>query len=118
MIAVGMIGAVFLGFVQDREIEKQILDYDKVNQTSIHPKYFTSEKSSILGTYNAMDCSIVAGAPEEERLVITETETLAKKTALKSVALLPLVMFVCFLFLFIFFRMKGGYKPEQLKTGN
>lgn len=118
MIAVGMIGAVFLGFVQDREIEKQILDYDKVNQTSIHPKYFTSEKSSILGTYSAMDYSIVAGAPEEERLVISETETLAKKTALKSVALLPLVMFVCFLFLFIFFRMKGGYKPEQLETNN
>jgi hypothetical protein len=117
MIAVGMIGAVFLGFVQDREIETQILGYDRINHSSIYPKYFTSEKSSILGRYNAMDYSIVECAPCEERLVITQSEALAKKAALKSVALLPLIMFVCFLFLFIFFRMNGGYKPEVLDTG-
>jgi MFS family permease len=117
MIAVGMIGAVFLGFVQDREIDKKVRDYDRINQSSIHGKYFTSDKPSILGTYHALDYTMLATAPAEEQMVIEQSQALAKKEALKRVALLPVIMFVCFLILYVYFRLKGGYKPEVLETG-
>ena len=41
----------------------------------------------------------------------------AKRGALSSVALLPIVMLVCYLILIFYFRKRGGYKAETLDPG-
>ena len=40
----------------------------------------------------------------------------AKQSALAKAAVLPLIMFVCYLGLWLYFRMNGGYKAEELPT--
>jgi MFS family permease len=116
MISVGIIGAVFLGFIQDIATGHELMNYDLENQTSIHSEYVTVEKTSVLGSYKTLNLAKVSEAPEKEKLVIGKAQVNAKKDALKKVAILPLIMLVCFFLLFIYFKLKGGYKQVELKS--
>lgn len=114
MISVGIIGAVFLGFVQDKQIEQNIKEYDISNAVQLTEQYISEEKQSILGNYRSLDMEAVKKAPEEDITIIEKIQTLAKKDALKSVAILPAIMFICFAVLAWYFKRQGGYKAISL----
>jgi hypothetical protein len=117
MIGVGIVGAVFLGFVQDTETDRKLLAYDQNEQTELHEEYVTIEKKSIFGEYESLDMQKLESAPETERNVVSEIQLKAQKSALKMVAILPLIMLVCFVILFFYFRSIGGYKRISLTEG-
>jgi MFS family permease len=116
MIGAGVIGAVILGFVQDKEIDANLQAFDNINQTSLHSAYVTESKQSIFGDYQALDMSLLQTAtPEEKEAVLTVTEG-AKKEALKTIAIFPIGMMLCYLALMLYFRYKGGYKVVLFQT--
>ncbi len=114
MMAVGIIGAVFLGFVQDKGIDDNIAAYDRMNQTSLQEKYISVEKNSIFGTYQTLNIVSFEKAPVHEREIIENSMFDAKKEALKTVVVLPVFMLVSFIVLFLFFKKKGGYKQVEI----
>jgi MFS family permease len=114
MLSAGVIGAVFLGLSQDKAIDKTVLAYDAQNGTAIHDTYVTVEKKSVLGTYNAVDQAKLTTAPAEDQAAIAQASGDAKKVALKTVAILPIIMLLSFGGLLLYFRSKGGYKPVSL----
>ena len=118
MLSAGVIGAVFLGLSQDRAVDKTIQNYDLANGTAIHEAYVTETKISVLGTYNAIDQEKVAAeaTPEEQQAIATAIDD-AKKAALKTVAILPLIMLISYLLLILYFRSQGGYRPVDLGAG-
>jgi MFS family permease len=117
MLSAGVIGAVFLGLSQDRAIGKTVMTYDAQNGTAIHDTYVTVEKRSVLGTYSAVDQAALATAPAEDQAAVAEASSAAKKVALRYVAILPIIMLICFGILLLYFRSKGGYKPVSLGVG-
>ena len=116
MIAAGVIGAVILGFVQDKEIDRQINAYDHSNQTGLHAAYATDRKTSVFGEYQSVSTSKLAEAPEEDRQIVKVIREAAKKAALKTVAIFPVIMFTTYVLLIFYFRSKGGYKPVLLEA--
>ena len=114
MIAAGVIGAVILGFVQDKQIDSKLIDEDKRNNTALHDTYATESKSSIFGDYQAVDYARVASAPPVEQQTIQTIRESAKKDALRTVAIFPVIMLVTYLVLILYFRSKGGYKAVFL----
>jgi MFS family permease len=114
MMAVGIVGAVFLGFVQDKGIENNMADYDKINQTRLQKQYITVDKKSIFGTYHTLDNASFEQAPDNDRKIMESSMISAKKQALKTVAVLPVMMLVAFIALFLYFKKRGGYKPVEL----
>jgi len=115
MMAVGIVGAVFLGFVQDRGIDRNLADYDRLNQTNLHQQYITVEKRSIFGAYRTLDNMIYEQAPDQDKKIIENGLVSAKKEALRSVAILPVIMLLAFIGIFMYFKSKGGYKQVQLQ---
>jgi MFS family permease len=115
MIAAGVIGAGVLGFIQDSSIEKGIKKYDVTNSTSLSTNYVTEEKTSVFGEYRAIDQQKLANASEQEKEAVTEVQGQAKKEALQSVVIFPIVMFVSYMALILYFRRKGGYKAVELQ---
>lgn len=111
-LGVGIIGAVFLGYIQDVNIDKQLLAYDKVNHTQYHEQLVTETKSSIFGDYHSIDYSKIPN--ESTREVINHVDAEAKKSALSAVSFLPLGLFVFFILLIIYFKKKGGYRPVDI----
>jgi MFS family permease len=114
MIGAGVIGAVILGFVQDKTIDLNLTNYDQKNQTELHHTYVTEEKSSIFGDYRAINNTRLEQASPEEKQTVVTVQDNAKKEALKTVALFPIGMLVCYLLLIFYFKSKGGYKAVSL----
>lgn len=112
MLAAGIVGGPFLGNIQDKQVDQQVATYDTANNTQLHTTYVTTEKTGIFGTYMALDHDkLKAAANEADKTTIGTIQESAKKNALKTVALLPVFMLLCYLGLLVYFRSKGGYKP-------
>jgi MFS family permease len=108
MLAVGVVGASFLGYNQDSRIDQQL----EAKDPALYASVVGSEKVSVFGTYKALDEKKVDELPAEKKAMIKEIEGGAKKNALMTVAILPVIMFVCYLLLIFYFKAKGGYKPQ------
>ena len=109
-VGVGVIGAVILGFVQDKEFDKNLYQH----HTEIHSSYVNKEKSGLFGTYKVLDTDKFASANPVIVQTIIQTQEDAKKDALKTVALFPILMLLCYIALIFYFKFKGGYKPVLL----
>jgi hypothetical protein len=110
MLSVGVIGAVFLGNIQDRQIDHELL----AQHPALHTQVVAQEKASIFGKYQPLDKEKVAVLSEGEQKIVADTTATAKKNALMTVAIFPAIMLVCYLILILYFRAKGGYKPVEL----
>ncbi|MBE9583153.1 MFS transporter [Mucilaginibacter sp. JRF] len=110
MIGAGVIGAVILGFVQDKSIDSNLRAYDAKNNSALHSTYATVSKTSMFGNYQAINSEKLAAAPQAEKETVINVQDDAKKGALKTVALFPVGMLVCYLLLGLYFKSQGGYK--------
>ena len=115
MIAAGVIGAGILGFIQDSSIEKGIKKYDATNNTSLSNNYVTVEKTSVFGDYRAIDQQKISAASADELATITSVQQNAKKEALQNIVIFPVIMFICYMALILYFKRKGGYHAVVLQ---
>jgi len=110
MLSVGIIGAAFLGNIQDKAIDKELLE----QRPALHEQVVGKEKMSVFGKYKAIDQQKVDSASESDKTVIASISSDAKKGALATVAIFPIIMLICYLILVFYFRSKGGYKAVEL----
>lgn len=116
MLGVGVVGAVFLGAIQDKQVAADLASYDAANNTQLVEQYVTLEKESVLGAYTAADPDLIKEAPEADQEAIQGIEAGAKKNALKTTAAFPVVMLLCYLALIAFFRSRGGYRAVDISA--
>lgn len=114
MLSVGTVGAVFLGAIQDSSVDKNLALHDQANNTALHSTYVTLDKESIFGKYKALDPARIADASDADKAEIEIVTNAAKKSALQTVAIFPVIMLVCYLILIVYFRSQGGYSAIHL----
>lgn len=114
MLGAGIIGSAFLGNIQDKGVDKNIAAWDRTHNTSLHSTYVTQQKTGIFGVYTGIDNDRLAKAPEQDVQIITAIQSSTKKEALRTIAILPLCMLVCYIGLMIYFKKQGGYKAIEL----
>ena len=115
MMGVGVIGAVILGFVQDKQLDQNLAAYDQKNNTELHSTYITEQKTGLFGSYKALDGAKLGSASPEVIQTINGVQNDAKKNALRTVVLFPVFMLVSYLGLFFYFKSRGGYKQVLLE---
>jgi MFS family permease len=114
MIAVGTIGAPAIGTVQDVDFNRAVA----VAAPEVHAKV-VSTKDGLFSKYEYIDKTKVEAADltEAQKAELTKLETGTQQHALAKIAVLPLIMCVCYLILIAYFRSRGGYQAEVL-TGH
>ena len=110
MISVGVLGGPFLGSIQDYKLDQRL----KVQAPAIHEKVAGSPTSAYLMTYRPLDRSKVTALPEAEQKTITDITTTNSQETLATFAVLPAIMFLCYIGLIFYFKAQGGYKPVDL----
>ncbi len=111
MLGVGILGFPLIGFIQDKTVESELRAQVPAQVESI----LGDPKASVLGAYRAVDATKVETLGDKRLATLVEqTGSEAKQNAMFYVAALPLIMFVCYLGLWLYFRMNGGYKAEEL----
>jgi MFS family permease len=120
MLAAGIVGTPFLGYLQDTGTVDRLV---AANETVIVDE-FVVDRQWVFGDYKAIDADKLkvlsaeateGNASAEQTVgVINNFVTQAKKGALATAAILPCIMFVCYVILILYFKSQGGYKAEVL----
>ena len=113
MLGVGVIGAMLLGNLQDTTLDSSL----KAKAPLVH-EIIMVDKSSLLGSYKAVDEVKLAAATEADKKIVSETQAVVKQSSLFKFAIFPLIMFFGFLAILIYFRSRGGYKPAELTSAH
>ena len=112
MLAVGVIGSPAIGTIQDHRIDTLLSQ----EAPAIHTQVM-KETQGIFGETRTVDPEKAAALSKPEQAQLEELTITAKQGALGRIAILPGIMFVCYLGLLAYFRSKGGYRSEVL-TGH
>jgi MFS family permease len=109
MIAVGTLGTTLIGTVQDKDFNQVVEQKD----AAVHAKV-AETKTGLFTKYQYVDKAKYVELSENERQELDALERTAKQQALAKIAVLPAIMFVCYLGLILYFRSRGGYRAEVL----
>jgi MFS family permease len=113
MLGAGVIGGPLIGQVLDRQMVHGVAAYDTAHNTQLVEQLKT-DRTGILGAYIAIDPSKRATLAGDEKGAVDAADRESKHDALRTIAWLPMIMFVVYLGLILYFRSKGGYKPVVL----
>lgn len=112
MLCVGVIGAPFLGMIQDKKVDQLLMR----ENPAIYQKVVGGEKTSVFGKYRAVDQNKTSLLNSNEKNIITSITATAKKNALMTVAIFPAIMLLSYLILIFYFSRKGGYEAVELEV--
>jgi hypothetical protein len=84
----------------------------------LHSTYVTEQKTSLFGIYKVIDPVRILDASPETLRTIKDVREEAKKDALRTVSLFPVIMLAGYVFMILWFRSKGGYKAVLLRPVN
>jgi MFS family permease len=114
MLGAGVIGGPLIGQVLDRQMVHGVAAYDAKNNTQLVESLKT-ERTGIFGDYVAIDPSKRAALTGDEKAAVEASDRESKHDALRTIAILPGIMFLVYLGLILYFRGRGGYKPVVLE---
>ena len=110
MLAVGILGSPFLGYLQESSTTKQLQTANSALYQTV-----TVQKSYLLGNYQAVDPEKSAAVKDAQAQEEIKTATTAGQfSALAGMALFPLFTLACYLALMAYFKSRGGYRPVKL----
>jgi hypothetical protein len=112
MLSVGALGTPAIGTVQDRDFV-QILNERAPQLVS----QVTETKEGVFGESVSLNQKALTTLTPEQKELVETIDTESKQGTLKKIAILPAIMFVCYLILLVYFRSQGGYQAQVL-TGH
>jgi len=110
MISVGVLGGPLLGTIQDDALDSRLL----AQAPAVHTIVAGEPTDAYLMTFQPIDRAKVAALPEAHRKIVDEITATNSQRTLATFAILPMIMFFCYVGLILYFKAKGGYKPVQL----
>jgi len=110
MLAVGILGTPFLGYMQETSATQQLAATSPGLYQSV-----TVEKHYLLGAYRAIDPVKSAAVTDTAGLTaLHDAATTGQFSALGKMAIFPAFTFACYVALLLYFKARGGYKAVSL----
>ena len=111
MLAVGILGAPWLGFVQDRGIQQTLeAKHSVIAEEVLEP---SPEKFLGVVAYEKVKVAL-EGVSAEQKSIVEEVQEGQKKSVLRTATILPIGMLVVYLWLIVYFRKQGGYQAVAI----
>jgi MFS family permease len=109
MIAVGTLGLPAIGTLQDIDISKAVV----AQAAEVHDSV-AATKPGMFFEYQYVDQDKVKQLSAEQQMELKQIEGPVKQHALAKIAVLPAIMFVCYVILILYFKSRGGYHAQVL----
>ncbi len=110
MISVGVLGGPILGTIQDQALDKRL----GTEAPLIHTAVAGEPRDAYLMQFTTVDRAKVAQLPEPQRTVVEQITTTNSQKTLAKFAILPAIMFFCYVGLILYFKARGGYRQVEL----
>jgi MFS family permease len=110
MISVGVLGGPILGTIQDKSLDSRLAS----EAPQVHDMVAGEPHDAYLMTFRTIDRAKISQLPEAQRVVVEEIITNNSQETLAKFAVLPAIMFFCYIGLILYFRAQGGYRQVEL----
>jgi MFS family permease len=110
MISVGILGGPLLGTLQDASLD-QTLDRES---PALHAAIADPTQEKFGFHFQPLDKAKIAALPDADKRRVEHIVARTNQAMLARIAVLPSIMFVCFVGLGLFFRQRGGYRQVEL----
>ncbi|MGH7946145.1 MAG: MFS transporter, partial [Opitutaceae bacterium] len=110
VISVGVLGNPLLGTIQDHFLDRTLAKQN----AALHAQIAGAPESKFGLTYQPLDKTKIAALPAAEQLEMEHIRTANNQSTLAKVAVLPAIMFFCYLGLLVYFRSRGGYRQVHV----
>jgi MFS family permease len=110
MISVGVLGNPLLGTIQDHSLDRMLAE----KGSALHTTVAEPPQSKFGLTYQALDKTKIAELPPDSRAEVEQLRVTNSQLTLAKVAILPGLMFCCYLGLIFYFNSRGGYRPVHI----
>jgi MFS family permease len=112
MIAVGTLGGPAIGTLQDINFNQAV----QAQAPAIHEQVARESKGAFFN-YQSVDKAKFESLSAADVEELTAIERVTKQHALAKIAVLPVIMCICYLGLIVYFKSRGGYQAQVL-TGH
>ena len=104
MLTVGIVGGPLIGKMQEDSVANTLPKetYEKISE----------DKTYLLGGYTAANNEKVEAL--DNAAEVKEEIKVAKQGALANITIFPIIMLICYIALFVYFKGRGGYKTVEL----
>ena len=109
MLTVGILASPLIGDFQESSVTGAL----KEEKAAIYEN-IVQENSYLLGEYSALDLVALGKMSIKVQDEVNEIRERETQGALVKMIIFPGFMFVCFIGLILFFKTKGGYRPQLL----
>jgi MFS family permease len=110
LIAVGVLGNPLLGALQDESLDRNLAR----SNPALHQKIAEAPQKKYGFVYRPLDKTRIAALPAAEQGEVEQIRAVNNQATLRRVAILPAIMFACYIGLIGWFRSRGGYRDVQL----
>jgi hypothetical protein len=110
MISVGVLGGPFLGTLQDASLDRNLQQASPV----LHAAVAEPVQQKFGFDFQALDKTKIESLPSDDKAQVEKIITKTNETVLAKIAILPLIMSVCFIGLGLVFQQRGGYRQIDL----
>jgi len=111
MISVGVLGNPLLGTVQDKFLDQRLA----AQSPALHEKITEPAQSKFGLSFQPLDKSKIAALSDAEKKEVEDVRIANNQATLGKVAVLPAIMFLCYVGLILYFKSRGGY--QQVHVG-
>jgi MFS family permease len=112
LIAVGVLGNPLLGALQDKNLDQLLASANP----ALHSRVAEPAQTKFGLTYQPLDKTKVAALAVADQGQIESLRSTNNQSTLSKVAVLPAIMFLCYVSLILYFRMRGGYRAVSIQT--
>ncbi len=110
MISVGVLGGPFLGALQDASLDRNL----RLASPALHAAVAEPAQQKFGFNFRPLDKTKIEALPSTDKVQVEKIIARTNQDVLAKIAILPLIMSVCFLGLGLFFRQRGGYRQIDL----
>ncbi len=111
VLFLGVLGSPYIGYKQDLDMDRRL---SAPEHTALYSQIKGEDKPGIFGSTPALDQDKITALPADTLQQLETVQAASKRGVFTTIALLPAFMLVCYLFMFFWFRSRGGYKPIEL----
>jgi MFS family permease len=110
MISVGILGGPFLGTLQDASLDRNL----QRASPALHAAVAEPAQQKFGFDFHPLDKTRIGSLSVVDKARVEKIIAQTSQAVLAKIAILPSILFVCFLGLAIVFRQRGGYRPVEL----
>jgi MFS family permease len=110
MISVGVLGNPLLGTIQDHYLDRQLAQQDP----ALREKVVAPPQVKYGLAFAPLDQTKIEALTPGEKSELDHVLSANNQTTLAKVAVLPAIMFLCYLSLLVYFKSRGGYAQVQI----